>query len=222
MAFGPIMQFEIDGLRIELAPFTKDSMKDFVDPGMQQYSVLRYLGLSTANTAEDEEEWYDKMRKDSERLVWGIWVVEGDTRTIIGNTALNEITRKHIHQATSGSMIFRTEYWGRGIASAAHAARTWYAFHIMGLHRIKSAVLQANHGSRKALMKSGYTLVYTERNEAFVDGQLMNLDCLECLNPREPFWQQWWHGDRPTNAQRLARAKTEQVLNWAEENVTLP
>lgn len=222
MAFGPIMQFEVDGLHIELAPFTKDSMKEFVNPGMQQYSVLRYLGLSTANTVEDEEEWYDKMRKDDKRLVWGIWVVDGDTRTIIGNSALDAISRKHIHQATSGSMIFRTEYWGRGIASAAHKARTWYAFHYMGLHRIKSAVLQGNHGSLKALTRSGYTHVYTERNEMFVEGELRHLDCLECLNPREPFWSQWWHGDRPTKEQRLARAKTEQVLAWAEENVTLP
>ena len=223
MAFGPIMRLMVDGLQIELAPFSKDSMKEYVDPGMQQYSVIRYLGLSTANVVEDEEEWYERLRKDDDRLVWGIWVVASDgTRTIIGNTALNSIKRGHVLQATSGSVIFRTEYWGRGIASAAHKARTWYAFHHLGLHRVKSAVLQGNHGSLKALMRSGYTLVYTERNEQFVEGEMKHLDCLECINPRDPFWTQWWHGDRRTKEQRLARAKTEQVLAWAEENVTLP
>ena len=207
MSFGPIMQFMVDGLLIELAPFSKDSMKEFVSPGMQQYSVLRYLGMTTANTLEDEEEWYDRLRKDKERLVWGIWVVDGNERIIIGNTALTEIERGHVLQATSGSMIFRTEYWGRGIASAAHKARTWYAFHYLGLHRIKSAVLHGNHASLKALTHSGYTLVYTERNEKFVEGSLTHLDRLECLNPREPFWSQWWHGDRPSKAQQVARAK---------------
>ncbi len=222
MSFGPIMQFTVDGLQIELAPISKETLKDFVDPGMQQFSVMRYMGMESTYTLEDEEEWYDRIRKDTSRLLWGIWVIENGTRTIIGTTALNEITHKHIRQSTTGSMIFRTEYWGRGIASAAHKARTWYAFHHLGLHRLKSAVLIDNHGSRKALSRSGYTYVYTERNESFVEGKLMHLDCFECLNPREPFWQQWWHGDRPTAKHREARKLTEEVLSWAEAHVTLP
>ena len=222
MAFGPVMRFTVDGLQIELAPFSKDLMKEFINPGMQQYSVIRYLGLSTANVIEDEEEWYERLRKDDERLSWGIWVVNDDgTRTIIGNTALNGIKHGHMLQATSGSLIFRTEYWGRGIASAAHKARTWYAFHHLGLHRVKSAVLQGNHGSLKALMRSGYTLVYTERNEQFIEGEMRHLDCLECINPRDPFWTQWWHGDRPASKHREARKQTLAVLEWAEKNVSM-
>ena len=128
---------------------------------------------------------------------------------------------KLIRQATSGSVIFRPEYWGKGIASAAHKARTWYAFTQLGLHRIKSAVIQANGGSRKALERSGYTLVYTERNEQYSDGQFHHLDCLECLNPLDLFWSQWWHGNRPTKASREARQRTCEVLNWADKNVEL-
>lgn len=233
MAFGPIIRFTVGDLRIELAPLTKESVSEFVNlehgGGLQQRTVSRYLGMEWAPTAEDELEWFDKTRADKSSLVWGIWLIEDkdgtQTRTIIGNSALTNIDKdghtRLVRQATSGSLIFRKEYWGKGIASAAHKARTWYAFEQLGLHRIKSAVIQANGGSRKALERSGYTLVYSERNEQFSDGQFHHLDCLECLNPSDLFWNQWWHGDRPSKAAREARALTREALAWAEENVEL-
>lgn len=221
MAFGPIMQFTVGELKIELAPLTKESMIEFVNPGMQQASITRYLASQVAYTLQDEEEWFDKTRKEKNSLVWGIWVIEKGQRTLIGNTALTDITRAHIHQATTGSMLFRKEYWGKGIASAAHKARTWYAFQELGLHRLMSAVIQGNGGSLKALGRSGYTLVYVERNTVFADGALRNQDNLECLNPTEPFWSQWWHGEEPTKLNLAGRETTSAAMKWAEENVTL-
>lgn len=221
MAFGPIMQLQVGELSIELAPIDKQSISAFISPGLQQASVSRYLSIETAPTLEDEQEWYDKTRAENNSLVWGIWVQAGDERKLIGSTALNNIKRAHIHQATSGSLIVDQSYWGKGIASSIHKARTWYAFQHMGLHRIMSAVLQGNGGSRKALGRSGYELVYVERNELFVDGSLHHMDCLECLNPLEPFWSQWWHGERPPKKSVDARQKTRKVLEWAEQNVKL-
>jgi len=229
MAFGPIMRLKVGEFNIELAPLTRESMSEFVNlthgGGMQRYSVTRYLGRQIAPVLEDETDWFDKVRKDATSIVWGIWVIDGDNRTLIGNSSLNGIGEDghsgFIRQTTSGSMIFRPEYWGKGIASAAHKARTWYAFQHLGLHRIKSAVIQGNGGSSKALGRSGYTYVYTERNETFVDGELRHLDCFECLNPLDLFWKQWWHGDRPPQASLNARKLTLDTLKWAEENVEL-
>jgi ribosomal-protein-alanine N-acetyltransferase len=233
MAFGPIMRLKVGELNIELAPLTKEVMNDFIDiahgGGLQRQSVSRYLGRSNAPVAEDEQDWFEKTRAAKDTLVWGIWIVEGEgsqaTRTLIGNSSLFDIGEvghtPFFRQATSGSMIFRKEYWGRGIASAAHKARTWYAFQHIGLHRIKSAVIQANGGSRKALERSGYTFVFTERNEQYGDGKNHHLDCLECLNPLDFFWTQWWHEDRPTKTSLEARARTREALEWASENVEL-
>lgn len=229
MAFGPILKFKVGELNIELAPLTKESVAEFINiehgGGLQQYTVSRYLGRSTAPAAEDEYEWYEKVRTKTDTLIWGIWVVEGEQRTLIGNSSLTGIDRQGhtrlIRQAVSGSVIFRKEFWGRGIASAAHKARTWYAFTHLGLHRIQSAVIQANVGSRKALERSGYAFVYTERNEQYGDGKFHHLDCFECLNPLDLFWGQWWHVDRPTKGAREARKLTRETLAWAEQNVTL-
>lgn len=221
MAFGPIMQMTVDGLQIELAPLSKVAMEQFVQPGMQQHGVIKFLSQN-ANVVEDEEEWYEKVRKSPDGIVWGIWVVDGDERIVIGTTALHDITRGHTKQATSGSMIFRKEYWGRGIASRIHMARTWYAFQELGLDRIVSAVIHGNVASRKALEKSGYDLVYVERNTSFSEGTLRHQDNLECLNPGELFWARWWHGDRPTKRMVEARKRTQAAMQWASENVTLP
>lgn len=222
MSFGPIMRFQVGKLTIELAPFAREDMALFIkNGGIQRFSINRYLATHIARTLEDEQEWYDSIRKNSTNLIWGIWLVEGDTRTLIGSSSLDHITSDHIRQATSGSLIFREDMWGKGIASAAHKARTWYAFHILGLHRIQSAVLHGNGGSLKALTRSGYDLVYVERNTAFVEGRLISQDNLACLNPNDPFWSQWWHGDRPPARALAARELTRGALAWAHEHVEL-
>jgi RimJ/RimL family protein N-acetyltransferase len=222
MAFGPIIRVKAGDLLIELAPLTKENVPLFIENGgMQHASVTKYLNRTSAPVREDELEWFDRTRADKESLVWGIYIVEGDTRLLIGNTALTNITRKHIHQATSGSLIFDKSYWGKGIASSIHKARTWYAFQYLGLHRIMSAVIHGNVASLKALQKSGYDLVYVERNTVFVDGKLRHQDNLECLNPNEPFWSQWWHGERPPKHSIETRKRAAEAFAWAEEHVTL-
>ncbi len=229
MAFGPIMRFTVGELQIELAPMTKETISEFVSlahgGGLQRRSITRYMGMDFAPTAEDEEEWFEKTRAAKDSLIWGIWIVDGESRTLIGNSALVDIDKDGhsglIRQATSGSLIFRPEFWGKGIASVAHKARTWYAFNELGLHRIKSAVIKQNIGSRTALERSGYTFVYTERNEQYAQGELQHMDCLECLNPLELFWSQWWHGDRPSKTSLAARRLTREVMDWADKNVEL-
>lgn len=220
MAFGPIMRLSAGEIQIELAPLSREDMPRFINPGMQEYAVTKYL-TATAKVLEDEYEWYEKVRNDTTSIVWGIWVIKGDDRTIIGTSALNDIKLNQTRQATSGSMIFDQDYWGKGIAKHIHMARTWYAFQHMGLQRVKSAVIQGNVASLKALQRSGYELVYVERNDVFVDGQLRHLDMLECINPADSAWLQWWHGDTPPKKNRDACARTEAVMQWASENVKL-
>jgi RimJ/RimL family protein N-acetyltransferase len=223
MAFGPIMQFTAkNNLQVELAPIAKEDMGAFVSPGMQQASVSRYLSRWAAPVLEDEHEWYEKVRTQDNSAVWGIWVIENGTRKLIGSSGLESIERLPIHQATSGSLIFDTSYWGKGIASSAHKARTWYGFQHMGLVRIKSAVIHGNVGSRTALERSGYIHHSVERNVEFIDGQLHHMDNLECLNPADWAWRQWWGNDRPTKRALAARTDTRATMDWAENNVTLP
>ena len=221
MAFGPIMQLKAGELSIELAPINRDDLGEFVAPGMQQASITKYLGRRNAPVFEDEQEWFDRTRKEENSIVWGIYVHEKESRRLIGNTALTHIEHDPLLQSTSGSMIFRKEYWGKGIASSIHRARTWYAFEQLGHIRIKSAVIQGNIASKKALEKVGYEHIYTERNTAFIDGRLRHQDNLAVINPSDRPWLQWWGDDTPSASALAARQRALEAMEWASKNVTL-
>ena len=221
MAFGPIMQFKVGELDIELAPIPKEEMSRFIENGgMQQHSVTQYLHRG-APVLEDEHEWYDKVRNQNDSVIWGIWVITTDGRKLIGSSSLHSIDGDHFRQATSGSLIFDTAYWRRGIARSAHKARTWYGFSQLGLSRIKSAVIVGNIASQRALMGSGYDKVYVERNEVFVNGKFHDKLCLECINPDPLFWDRWWGKCKPTKLSLSSRSRSLSCLEWAGTNVTL-
>jgi RimJ/RimL family protein N-acetyltransferase len=225
MAFGPIMKFDAKDkfdklLRVEMAPIAREDLGALVSPGMQQASVSRYLNRRTAPVLDDEYEWYDRVRKNTNGITWGIWV-EDQERKLVGVSALDDIKHEYIHQATSGSLIFDKSYWGKGIATSAHKARTWYSFWHLGLIRLTSEVIQCNIASLKALGHSGYFLHNVERNVEFIDGKLQHAVNLECLNPADGAWAQWWGKDRPTRLSRQARVITQDAMDWAEKNVTL-
>jgi RimJ/RimL family protein N-acetyltransferase len=209
------------GLQLELGPFSRDNCLAFVE-GMQKFSTLRYLSmLEGAQTDETEQAWYDGVIKEQNSLIWGIWVIENNQRTLVGNIALREVAPGRTSQASNGIVVTDDAYWGKGIASAAHKALVFYAFRQYGLVRIKSAVMQPNVGSWRAMEKCGYTLVYTERNQRLLNGQSIHMDNLECLNPDDWAWRLWWGNDRPSRKSVEARVRTMGVLEWAEKNVEL-
>ncbi len=218
--FGTIMQLKVGSMTIRLAPFTREEIGEFVkNGGMQSHIIIRYLGHHNAFVLDDELEWFDHTRKDKLKIVWGIWdYTDPDHPVLIGNTSLTDITQHPMCQAVSGSMIFRQEYWGKGIATAIHKARTRYGFLEMNLDRIKSAVTFPNTASRKALEHSGYNIHSIERNFEFTDGQLLHRYNLECINPAS--WSTWWHSDTPSQAAKNARPRVQEAIEWAKQNVT--
>lgn len=220
MAFGPIMRVKTDtGLKLELAPFNREQVAQFADP-FSRLSVTQYLSVTSAQTTETEQRWYDELIVDKNRFAWGIWVVD-DERKLIGNFDFREVERDQLAQATNGIAIVDSSYWGKGVASAVHRAALLYAFRYMGLVRVRSAVLHGNGASLASMEKSGFTVVYTERNTHFRAGKFRHQDNLECLNPDDWAWRLWWGDDRPTRKAVEARAKTASALKWAEKNVEL-
>lgn len=221
MAFGSIMRFDVAEFAVELAPLNRDVMSEFIQPGMQSAVVTKYL-MTQAKVLEDEYAWYDNVRTSNDSVVWGIWIIHGDgPRELVGSTGLKSITFKHFSSARTGSVIFKTEYWGKGIASTAHKARTWYAFNRLGIDRLWSEVIQANTGSRRALEKAGYYVTHVKRNDMFADGRLHHVDQLECINPDAKVWKRWWGNDKPGKSARKARMRTMDAMVWAHNNLTL-
>lgn len=226
--FGPIMRFNVEksGLRVELAPLRREDMPAFVeDGGMQSYEVLKFLGRTSAAVLEDEYEWFEKVLKDKDDLVWGIYVIDDDSRTIIGTTGIHDINGQMYapcKSATSGFMIFRPEFWGKGIAGACHRARTMYAFDVLGLVAIRSGVIFENEASRRAVESVGYVVHHTDRMNGLYRGGPRQDYALQCINPDKYVWAYWWRSEKPAKKWRDARVKTAEALRWARDNVILP
>jgi len=222
--FGPIMQVVVnDDLTVRLAPFTREDSGKFVENGgMQHHTVTQYLGRAhSAPTLEDELKWYDMIWQQEDSRMWGVWVGEADGQKFIGTSGLHHIGGQHFRSAVSGSMIFDTSYWGRGIARSIHRARMWYAFTQLRLIQIKSCAIHVNTASLRALKGCGYETVGFERNVHFVNGQFGHHENLECINPDPALWDSWWHNDEVPSSFIAARQRTLQAMEWADKHVTL-
>jgi [ribosomal protein S5]-alanine N-acetyltransferase len=66
------------------------------------------------------------------------------------------------------------EYWGRGIATAAVAATSDFAFANFDLHRLFALPFAENIASRRVLEKAGYRLEAILRTSAVKDGRIQD------------------------------------------------
>lgn len=221
MVFGSVMQMNVGELTVELAPITRDDVPRLIDGGFWHHTTTQYLPVDTAFTLEDEYEWYEKTRQNQQAITWGIFVVKNGERRLIGNTSLMDIHDRPVAVATTGIVLTDRAYWGKGIASATHKARTWYAFRQRGLIALNSRVLSPNRASQRAIESVGYVYSYTSRNEKFVNGGLIHAYHYQLVNPDEWAWSQWWGDDQPSAEASAARQKTQQILSWADSNVEL-
>lgn len=222
MSFGPIMRLRAGELHIELAPLSRNDMPRYIENGgMQSHTVTQFLGRRTAPVLEDEHEWFDKTRTDKNVVMWGIWVNGKGGRTLIGSSSLHNIDDWNLRICVSGSVIFEPSYWGKGIGSHCHKARTWYGFRQLRLDAIRSSALLCNERSWRALVGSGYAQVGIVRNSRFVNGRFEHELNLECINPDPHVWRQWWHGDRVPAVFQQARKNTQAALEWADAHVQL-
>jgi RimJ/RimL family protein N-acetyltransferase len=230
--FGPIMEFPVGDLVVRMAPLKRSDMPEFVkNGGMQRYSVSKYLAVNFAPVEEDEYEWFDKVRADKTSRAWGVYVrpeqsgedgAELPEWELVGTSALHDIASPYgLATAVSGFQIFKPEYWNRGIASRCHMARAMYGFDMLNLTAIRSAVMEGNEASYKALQKLGYVHVHSDRNESFRDGQWLHKHNFLLVNPAQDAWRNWWHGEESPPNFRGARTRALDALEWAHGNVTL-
>jgi RimJ/RimL family protein N-acetyltransferase len=226
--FGPVMRFNTEsGLVIELRPMCSEDMPEFIkNNGLQSYQVIIYLGRINAPVIEDEKDWFDVARKNKSDMLWGIYVCHPDgSREIIGSTGLHgidELYEKRYLSATTGIVIFNRDYWGKGIASVCHKARTMYAFDMLGLVILRSGVIVQNEASRRAVESVGYAVQGRGLVQGCIKGNPREDYELHCINPCPYDWNYFWHGRKPSKSFRDARMHAQAAIDWGRENVELP
>lgn len=179
MSFGPAMRCEFDGFGITLNPPKKEDLPLFSE-GLSSVRVNMYTGTLFAQSIENEQEWYEKRRKDDDNVHWTITPDGSDE--IVGITGLHGIQNVH-GGCSSGIIIFNTDWWGKGVASRSHLARTMFAANFLNRNTITSMVRRDNKASRKALERVGYGVTGCSPCTAFRGGEFLDTLHLTWINP---------------------------------------
>ena len=179
--FGINMQVKHDSLVVNLRPFAKGDLPVLVEHFSSMKIQMNTQGLF-GQTLENEDDWYDKVRKNEDSCVWAIQ--PADSSVPIGVTSLHNITSR-ANSCVSGIIIWDPNWWNKGVASASHLARTMFAADFLNRFMIKSDVRVQNEASRKALEKVGYTVWGTEPLCVFKGGVWLDTDHLIWLHPEK-------------------------------------
>lgn len=177
--YGIRMIVSHNGLTVSLRPFSREDVPVLVEHFSSMKTHMYTMGLF-GQTLENELEWYEKNRSDLDGCVWAIQPDGVDQA--IGVTSLHHINDRG-NSCSSGVIIWRQDWWGKGVASAVHLGRTLFAADYLNRYIIRSSVRSENLASSRALVRVGYTVWGTEPRSIFRAGRWLDTYNLAWLHP---------------------------------------
>lgn len=183
-------------------------------------NIQRYIMVSATQTPAMEKAWMELMATTEGDCTWAICFAQDSSDelgTPIGGSGLHGIKDGRAH---SGIVIYDDSFWGYGIASACHRARSLYAHEILGIRAIDSSVIRGNKGSLKALENIGYTRTGTQYSHSLIDGKVCHVDNLTWVNPFGHQWDYFWGDNQPPEEFNISRRKAKLAIKRAKKDVT--
>ncbi len=165
--YGLTLDVKHGELKIRLRKPEKEDLPELVK-FFSSASIHLFTNGLFAQTIENELEWYEKNRKDPDTCLWLIQP-EG-SEVPIGVTGLHGLSNMG-GTCTSGIIIWDKNWWKKGIATAAHEARNWFACNWLNRFTIRSCVRVENVASFRALQTAGYSVWGEEPVDDFRDGR---------------------------------------------------
>jgi RimJ/RimL family protein N-acetyltransferase len=147
------MGYGWEGKLVRLAPIDVEKHLDNAQRWINDPEVTEnILGGDFPMSRLAEREWIETQSKRNDKeITFALELLSGEH---IGFSSLMSINWQH-RTAITGTMMAK-EYWGKGYGSDAARVRTRYAFEVLGLRYLMSAVLDGNTRSLGMLKKSGY------------------------------------------------------------------
>ena len=134
----------------------------FSDP-----AVMRYWSRPPMTTLGEAQGLVGEMLDSFEqRLLFNWMVTARDDDGVIGTCTLFRIDPRHRHAEIGYAL--RSDHWGRGIAGEAVALVLDWAFRQLDLQRIEADIDPRNEGSRRLLLRLGFSSEGLLRQRFFV------------------------------------------------------
>ncbi|HHH41973.1 MAG TPA: N-acetyltransferase [Chloroflexi bacterium] len=167
------------GRLVQLGPLKREYLPQYLawvnDPEVGRYlfpGQMRFL------TSEDEEEWFDRVRKAQDQIVFAILTVEGGH--LLGNCGLRNIDWKN-RCASFGIFIGNKRFWGKGYGTEATRLLLRYAFEELNLHRVELEVYDFNTRAIRAYEKAGFRREGTRRQALYREGSWHDIHLMAIL-----------------------------------------
>jgi len=148
------MAYGWEGKLVRLVPLDKDRHLDNAVRWMNDPEVTAWLLVGDFPiTKIAEAEYFDAHSKfDKNDIAFAVETLDGRH---IGFSGLHQID--HINKtAISGTVLGDKEAWGQGFGTDAARVRARYAFEVLGLRMVMSAILDGNERSLRMQQRVGY------------------------------------------------------------------
>lgn len=170
----------IYGERIRLRALEKDDLPLFVewlnDPEVTR-GVMQYLPISF----QDEEDWFDNMRKQpKDRHPMMIEIHQDGQWLPIGDCGLGGIDWR-VRSAEFGIVIGDKTQWGKGYGTEASKLMLKHAFLTLNLNRVMLRVFGDNPRARHVYEKIGYQFEGTLRQAHYHHGKYIDIHIMSVL-----------------------------------------
>ncbi len=159
----------LKGPRLTLRAITPDDLPRYV-AWLNDVEVTRHLTIYLPMNLDDEEEWYQRQRKDPTTLNLAI---ETETGEHIGSVGLMKIDHR-TQSAELGIVIGAKEHWGKGYGREAITVLLEYGFHTLNLNRITLRVDADHPAAIRCYQNCGFVMEGEMRQAVFRDGQFIN------------------------------------------------
>ena len=159
----------LEGQKVRLRPTEERDLPRFVE-WLADRDVTRWLAaMGDPPTLEDEREWYERRREDTESVMWSIETLEG---RLAGNVELRLTPRAK--RAEMGIAIQDKALWSRGLGTDAVRLVLRYAFEELELNRVELTTDEDNSRAVRCYEKCGFAREGLLRQHRLIDGKFGN------------------------------------------------
>ncbi len=205
-------------VNISLGAMQREYVRELMQ-GVNDPDVVRGVLMTPPVTIEEEYAWFDGLaarKRAGTDVVFAILlhVFEGSKLVgyrYIGHTGLHKI-RQPESTATSGTLIWDKDCFGKGYGKEAKLLLLHVAFHELCLYKVNSSIKAFNERSHGHLIACGYRYVGRRRGQELDSGKRVDEILFDVFpGDFEPIWNCYLEtGKLPKlTKQQLARLKKE-------------
>jgi RimJ/RimL family protein N-acetyltransferase len=165
------------GRRVFLRPFGKDDVK-YLRKWSEDAELRKLIGEVEPMSRAEIEKFYEKLRKDKER-VWFVIVLKENNR-VIGEAGLLRMFR--LWRTTDMTIIIgEKDEWGKRYGTEAGHLLLDYAINRLGFHRVSIGVVGFNKRALRFWKRFGFKKEGVERDGYYCDGEYSDFVMMSIL-----------------------------------------